>query len=147
MPRCHKCGKIFPGSTKVNGKLHTLIGRKKCLDCLPIPSHIKKAQAVCICSECGKTSETPICEDCAIIQEKKECRLKALEYKGPVCVVCGYDKCKGALLFHHLGSNYKLNQFDDAYQIDWPELTLEPGQSVVVCRNCLAEINEGIVSI
>lgn len=31
----------------------------------------------------------------------------ALEYKGNKCSICGYDKCLGALEFHHLDSEEK----------------------------------------
>lgn len=31
----------------------------------------------------------------------------SIEYKGGKCSICGYDRCKGALEFHHMDPNEK----------------------------------------
>lgn len=37
----------------------------------------------------------------------KQVKLKAIEYKGGKCQICGYNKCTGALEFHHLDPTKK----------------------------------------
>ncbi len=38
----------------------------------------------------------------AVTKRRKTIRQKAIKYKGGKCQICGYNKCKEALEFHHL---------------------------------------------
>ncbi len=35
-------------------------------------------------------------------KRRKDIKIMAMDYKGGACEVCGYDKCRAALVFHHL---------------------------------------------
>jgi hypothetical protein len=43
----------------------------------------------------------------AVQQRRERVRLKAINYKGGRCQICGYDRCTEALEFHHLDPTKK----------------------------------------
>ena len=73
---------------------------------------------------------------------RKNQKVKAVEYKGGKCAMCGYDKCIEALHFHHLDptqkdfnlSRLKKNKFDD-------NIKDELDKCILVCSNCHREIH------
>lgn len=81
--------------------------------------------------------------------DKRRHKLKelALEYKGNCCSICGYNKCKRALVFHHL-DNYK-KEFgigQSGLTHSWEKLKKELDKCILVCANCHAEIHDKINS-
>lgn len=70
---------------------------------------------------------------------------KAVEYKGGVCVMCGYDKCIQALDFHHTDPNEKDFSIAGNYNISWERIKFELDKCILVCSNCHREIHAGIV--
>lgn len=69
-------------------------------------------------------------------------KIWGLEYKGNQCSICGYNKCKQALDFHHLDESQKdftISNHSD--RIDWPTLKKELDKCIVVCANCHREIH------
>jgi 5-methylcytosine-specific restriction endonuclease McrA len=67
---------------------------------------------------------------------------------GGHCLVCGYDRCVGALQFHHLDPSQKL--FAIAGQGAARSLTRareEVAKCVLLCSNCHAEVEAGLISI
>jgi hypothetical protein len=38
----------------------------------------------------------------AVSRRRKKLREMARDYKGGLCMICGYNKCQRALSFHHL---------------------------------------------
>lgn len=66
----------------------------------------------------------------------------ALEYAGNKCSICGYDKCKEALDFHHLDSTQKeFNLSDRNLILDWTLIKKELDKCILVCANCHREIH------
>lgn len=66
------------------------------------------------------------------------------------CVVCGYDRCKKALDFHHVVGDEK--EADIAAMVIGKEYTtdvllLELTKCVVVCSNCHREHHDGIIDV
>ncbi len=47
------------------------------------------------------------CNTIAVVKRRRQIKLDAIQYKGGKCEKCGYDKCVGALEFHHLDPNEK----------------------------------------
>lgn len=43
----------------------------------------------------------------AVAKRRRRLREMAVEYKGGKCIICGYNKCLGALEFHHTNSKNK----------------------------------------
>jgi hypothetical protein len=59
--------------------------------------------------------------------------------------VCGYDRCAGALCFHHIDPATKSFPLTVAGGRSLPALRAEARKCVLVCANCHAEIEAGLV--
>ena len=67
---------------------------------------------------------------------------KAIEYKGGKCEICGYDKCKEALEFHHLDPSQKdFGIGSDGCTRSWEKVKEELDKCICVCANCHREIH------
>ena len=78
-------------------------------------------------------------------EKKRRKKLKelAVEYKGGKCCKCNYDKCIGALEFHHLDSNEKdFGIAAKGHTVSWERMKLELDKCIMVCANCHREIHE-----
>ena len=104
-----------------------------------------------VCPICGQKYKTNVnnriyCYDCSPKQDSGKTRQKAIKhqlilYKGGKCERCGYDKCEGALQFHHLDPNQKdfgiaeigvtLDNIEKMYE--------EVDKCLLLCANCHAE--------
>lgn len=94
---------------------------------------------VSYCKECH-TSYT--------IQRRRYIKLRAIEYKGGECHVCGYDKYPGALQFHHLDPNEKdFHISQKGHSRSWKSVKGELDKCIMVCANCHVEIHAGIVQL
>ena len=68
-----------------------------------------------------------------------------IEYKGGKCEQCGYNKCDGALQFHHIDPKEKdftisqVNLNDTNFSID--KIIEEVNKCQLLCANCHAEIH------
>ena len=68
-----------------------------------------------------------------------------VNYKGGKCEICGYDKCLGALDFHHLDPNEKefsISSSNIYKNID--KLKEEVDKCILVCANCHREIHYNV---
>lgn len=65
-----------------------------------------------------------------------------VKYKGGKCEVCGYDKCLGALDFHHLDPTQKDFAISDSniYK-NLNKLKEEVDKCILVCANCRRELH------
>ena len=64
---------------------------------------------------------------------------------GTRCQLCGYDKCRENLAFHHVtGKDRGLSI--KAFQCRPASLVEEIRKCVVVCHNCHGEVHNGLVS-
>lgn len=76
--------------------------------------------------------------------QKRRLKIKemAIEYKGGKCELCGYEKCKGALEFHHLDSSRKdFSIGESGHSRSWKRVKLELDKCICVCANCHREIH------
>lgn len=65
-----------------------------------------------------------------------------IRYKGGKCEICGYNKCIGALQFHHINPLEKDFSPSEKYnggKIDMNQLYLEVDKCQLLCANCHAE--------
>jgi|TARA_R110000824_G_scaffold156963_2_gene330350 predicted transcriptional regulator len=68
---------------------------------------------------------------------------KAIKYKGGNCEKCGYDKCNGALQFHHLDPKKKeFGISNHGVTRSWVKIKKELDKCIMVCANCHFEIHE-----
>lgn len=109
-----------------------------------------------ICAKCNKekcetefynkspTRKNSFCKQCFnayCINRWKERKLKAIEYKGGKCVICGYNRCPDALEFHHRVKEEK--------EFDWNKLRLFSDKKIkseldkcdLLCSICHREIH------
>lgn len=108
------------------------------------------------CRRCGKIfspkkkgGNRKYCYDC--IPEGQQTRIRqkikqwGLEYKGNKCSLCGYDKCKDALEFHHIDPLEKdFNISDRNLKLDWTAIKTELDKCILVCANCHREIHSNL---
>jgi hypothetical protein len=121
------------------------------------------------CARCGKTK--PIsefrprnrknisrgccsyCDPCEIKRQKeciqkrnklrRELKIKAVEYLGGKCQVCGYNRCMRSLHFHHKDKGQKdftIGKYRQAPQ--WEKIREELDKCVLVCANCHGELHD-----
>lgn len=89
------------------------------------------------CSPKGLTSGE------ALKFKKRKLKKMLIEYKGGKCQKCGYDKCDGALQFHHRNPEEKefglggINLNDTNFSID--KVYEEVDKCDLLCANCHAE--------
>lgn len=76
-------------------------------------------------------------------RHRAENKKKALEYLGSKCIKCGYNKCLGALDFHHLNPKEKEIAINQALSRHWSwnRLKDELDKCVILCANCHREIH------
>ncbi|OGE65884.1 hypothetical protein A3H85_02420 [Candidatus Daviesbacteria bacterium RIFCSPLOWO2_02_FULL_40_8] len=77
-------------------------------------------------------------------------RLKNLmiNYKGGKCQVCGYDRCLGALSFHHIDpeqKSFKLSM-DELYR-SWKVIIKELDKCHLLCANCHQEVHASLINL
>lgn len=79
---------------------------------------------------------------------RKSQKIKAVEYKGGKCFLCGYSKCIEALHFHHLDPTQKdfgISKTGQTYV--WEKLKQELDKCVCLCANCHAEVHANKIEI
>lgn len=81
-----------------------------------------------------------------ITNKRREIKIKAVEYKGGKCEVCGYNKCMTALEFHHLDPSNKSFSISSKFK-SWDNIVKELEKCVLVCSNCHREIESGLKTI
>lgn len=86
----------------------------------------------------------PVCSECAkakVVSWRRRQKLKAIEYKGGCCEVCGYNKCPAALSFHHKDPSEKDFGISSGKIRGWDKIKIELDKCMLVCNNCHAEIH------
>lgn len=76
-----------------------------------------------------------------MIDKRKTLKLKAIEYKGGCCSICGYSKSVLSLSFHHTDTNNKDFQISGITK-SWEKIRIELDKCILVCNNCHGEIHE-----
>jgi 5-methylcytosine-specific restriction endonuclease McrA len=83
------------------------------------------------------------CNSDAVIKRRKQIKLDAIQYKGGKCEKCGYDRCVGALEFHHLDPNKKdFNISKSGHSRSWKRVKDELDKCILLCSNCHKETHE-----
>lgn len=83
----------------------------------------------------------------AVTKRRKMIRRKAIDHKGGRCEICGYDRCKEALEFHHLDDESKdFGISSEGYTRSWDRVKQEIDKCILVCANCHRELHMGIAA-
>jgi len=76
------------------------------------------------------------------VARQREKKAALVEYKGGKCCICGYAACNWALDFHHVNKkNFTISSRRD---LSLKNLKKEADNTILVCRNCHAEIHAGM---
>jgi|694.fasta_scaffold03032_13 hypothetical protein len=67
------------------------------------------------------------------------------EIRGGKCESCGFDKCMGALHFHHVDASKKSFSISTRRHSSMKNLLEEAKKCVLVCSNCHTMIHEGLI--
>ena len=76
--------------------------------------------------------------------KKQSVKHKLIVYKGGKCEKCGYDKCEGALQFHHrnpLEKEFNISEVNISSLISMRDLFNEVDKCDLLCANCHFEIH------
>ena len=66
-------------------------------------------------------------------------KIKAVNYKGGKCELCGYKKCIWALDFHHKNPKEKDFSIAQNSTFKWEKIKLELDKCIMICSNCHRE--------
>jgi hypothetical protein len=66
-------------------------------------------------------------------------KIKAIEYSGGECKLCGYKKCPAALEFHHRDPTLKEFSWDRLRGQSWASIVKELDKCDLLCSNCHRE--------
>lgn len=160
MPNCKKCGEHFPNNLIVDGKRRNLCRRLYCLVCSPFGQHNTRKihvpgfadKPIRICDKCGNDylgghhKHKSICDSCRVTICRQNIKKKAIDFLGGKCIICGYNRCERALHFHHV--NPKEKEFMiSRYSRNWERVIEELKKCVLLCSNCHAEVESGLIEI
>ncbi len=89
------------------------------------------------------------CKKCHCIYTKNKLRFykdQCKEYKGGKCQICGYDKCRDALDFHHLdGSKKEYNISSSSKSFNSKKSELD--KCILLCANCHREVHANLIDL
>ncbi len=133
------CGNKIPSKFKIDGKWRNLSRRVHCLTCIP---HGGSGFAPNAVKPTYRESNNR-----AVTHYRQQMKLKAIEYLGNACWECLYDKCKGALIFHHIDPSTKEFGISDGRTRRWETLVKELDKCALLCNRCHEEVHAGMLDI
>ena len=88
------------------------------------------------------------CRSEMVVNRRRRVKEILVREAGGRCAVCGYDRYMGALAFHHLDPTTKERGLaDKGRAIAIERLRAEARKCVVLCHNCHAEVEAGLVEV
>ena len=140
---CKKCGENLLNYVKIEGIRKNISKRVFCLKCSPFGQHNTRDLAKPTVLVNGKIRTK---SGQWQIKSRRRKKLRAVNYLGGRCVLCGYDKCLGALEFHHLDGKGEKNvdPTKAIHQWSWERVKDEIGKCILVCSNCHREVHYGM---
>jgi len=88
------------------------------------------------------------CRSEQVVRHRRTVKETLVAEAGGVCALCGYDRCLGALEFRHLDPSPKRLQISQGgVTISVAEVRTEARDRVLLCSNCHAEVESGIVAL
>lgn len=87
----------------------------------------------------------PKCTSYEVTEKRRKNKVALVEYKGGKCEICGYDKCIGALEFHHINPSEKKFGLSNGNVKSLEELKKEADKCILVCNRCHSEIHYNLM--
>ena len=160
MKTCKKCKKDFAQYVIIDGKRRNLGSRKFCLECSPfgqrnrrdLEKHNDEYKYCVRCKEMKPIREfyrkgtnlSTYCTVCTREYNRHRTqinKLKAVEYLGGQCIICGYNTCYDALDFHHKDPSKKDFTISKGKDKSWDSIIEELDKCVLLCSNCHRELH------
>jgi hypothetical protein len=79
------------------------------------------------------------CNSCQTNLRRFKLKTKMIAQLGGKCIRCGYDKCSGALDFHHRDPSTKSFAISGAHCRRWSDIVIELAKCDLICSNCHRE--------
>jgi len=89
-----------------------------------------------------------LCRSAAVSRRRRKVKAILVAEAGGRCAICGYSRSMRALSFHHLDPSekrYEINARGVALALE--RLRLEARKCVLLCSNCHAEVEDGLVDV
>jgi hypothetical protein len=88
------------------------------------------------------------CRSEAVARRRRRLKELLVADAGGACSICGYDRHIGALQFHHRpGEPKEFGLADRGLTRSLDAVRVEAAKCVLLCANCQAEVEAGIVSV
>jgi transposase len=88
------------------------------------------------------------CRAEAVARRRRKVKRMLIEEAGGGCRLCGYSRCVAALAFHHLDPAEKTFSLSDrGVARSLEKARAEAGKCVLLCANCHAEVEAGLVAV
>lgn len=81
------------------------------------------------------------CQTFAVEKRRRKIKDMAVEYAGGKCSICGYNKCRDALEFHHKNPEEKDFGISSSVKIGWDKIKKEVDKCTLLCSNCHRELH------
>jgi transposase len=117
----------------------------------------RESSLIRVCARHGRTPfvmegrgyyRCKLCRSAQVIQHRRRLKELLVAEAGGACALCGYDRHLGALQFHHLDPRSKrLHISQNGITLSLETIRQEVGKCVLLCSNCHAEVEGGIVSV
>lgn len=150
MRKC-KCGNDIPWRIVIDGVIRPLTKRRHCLECRPYGSGKGRIAADHdrVCSRCNKPYQyrrqagmsLSLCVSCHPYERHVSVKRRLVEMYGGRCVRCGYDRCIGALCFHHRDPSTKAFHIGGNANRSWEANVAEAQKCDLLCANCHIEVH------
>ncbi len=89
---------------------------------------------------CAKCAADAVAE---LVEVKRQ---KAYEKYGCSCKICGYNRCRNALEWHHIDPTKKEVEPSKVFSRSWENVVKELDKCVLLCSNCHREVHSGVTS-
>lgn len=88
------------------------------------------------------------CRSEAVARRRRKVKAMLVAEAGGACCICGYNRTMRALHFHHLDPSQKRHEINaKGVAIALAKLRVEAHKCVLLCSNCHAEVEAGLVSV
>lgn len=87
------------------------------------------------------------CRSEEIVRRRRRMKALLVAESGGRCMICGYDRHLGALQFHHLDPAAKRLELSRGGSLAVATLRAEAAKCVLLCSNCHAEVEDGMVNL
>jgi 5-methylcytosine-specific restriction endonuclease McrA len=88
------------------------------------------------------------CRQQRVVVWRRRARLTLVAEAGGACMLCGYDRCIGALHFHHVDPSQKAFGISrKGFTRSIQKMREEAAKCVLLCSNCHAEVEAGIATL